>query len=338
MDLIDPLRAIGNVLDRCLGVQAGEEVVLLVDHRSAADVVAGLRRALDERNCTTTVVEVPLAELPGQEVPRPAAHAIRHSAATIELTSLFLGSNQARRAATAAGSRYLAMPGVRLDTFRPGGPLDVDFDDLRSGAEAVGDLWTSARSFTLTTPAGTHLTGSIVDRPGRVLHGICRGAGGYMAPPDIEAGTAPVEGTTNGIAVIDGDLLFMGQGPLREPVVLEFEEGRLIGVSGPERHRLLGMLERCDDERMTNLAEVSLGLNPAGHVCDVAMETESAYGTAHIALGNSLAYGGTVNAVAHLDCVMREASLQLDGQTVELERYIAPPPSDHDARLGHSAH
>jgi leucyl aminopeptidase (aminopeptidase T) len=46
------------------------------------------------------------------------------------------------------------------------------------------------------------------------------------------------------------------------------------------------------------------------------METESARGTAHVALGNSIAYGGTVDAVAHLDCVMRDATLELDGRPV----------------------
>ena len=76
------------------------------------------------------------------------------------------------------------------------------------------------------------------------------------------------------------------------------------------------MLERCDDDRMSNLAEVSLGLNPAGRVGPVAMETESSLGTAHIALGNSIAYGGVVPAVAHLDCVMRDATLLLDSVPV----------------------
>ena len=40
----------------------------------------------------------------------------------------------------------------------------------------------------------------------------------------------------------------------------------------------------------------------------VPMETESARGTAHVALGNSIAYGGTVDAIAHLDCVMQDAT------------------------------
>ena len=106
-----------------------------------------------------------------------------------------------------------------------------------------------------------------------------------MAPPDVEAGTAPVEGSSHGVVMIDADFLFMGQGPLAEPVALQFKDGVLLGVEGAESGRLTEMVARCDDPRMTNLAEVSLGLNPNGRVCGVAMETESTLGSAHIAIG-----------------------------------------------------
>lgn len=308
---------LANVLGRCLGVSSGEHVVILVDEDTDRQVVDLLSQGLAARECTPVVVAMPRFVIPGSEVPRSVAAAMAACDAVIELTSVFIGSNQARRRANEVGVRYLAMPGVRLDTFRPDGPLAVDFDELRASAEQIGELWTAASSFTLTTPAGTSLHGSVAGRPGRVLHGICRLPGDYMAPPDIEAGTAPVEGTTHGVAVIDADLLFMGVGPLPEPVVLTFDEGRLVGIEGPESDRLATMIERCSDDRMVNFAEISLGLNPAGHVCDVAMETESALGTAHIALGNSIAYGGLVAAVAHLDCVMRDATLSLDGVPVD---------------------
>lgn len=323
MELIDEYeRTAFHVLDRCLAAAADEEIVLLVDHQTDARVVTLLRSVLEHRRCRVVTLEIPAPQLPGEALPTTAARAVLHSDATIELTSLFLGSNQARRDANAAGARYLAMPGVELETFRADGPLSVDFDGLRSFAETIGEQWTDAREFVLTTPAGTHLSGLVAGRPGRVLHGICRHAGGYMAPPDIEAGTAPVEGTVNGIAVIDADLLFMGRGPLPDPVVLTFADGELIDVDGAHADRLRRMIERCDDARMSNLAEVSLGLNPRGTVCSVAMETESALGTAHIALGNSIAYGGVVDAVAHLDCVMKDATLVLDGVEVVLN----PPP------------
>jgi leucyl aminopeptidase (aminopeptidase T) len=194
--------------------------------------------------------------------------------------------------------------------------LTVDFDDQRALAVQVGEAWDRDSRFRLTSEGGTDLSGSIEGRPGRVLDGIARADGQYMAPPDIEAGTAPIETTATGTVVIDADLLFMGEGPLPEPVVIHFEEGEMVGVEGAHRDRLVDMIDRCDDDRMTNLAEVSMGLNPLGTICGVAMETESALGTAHIALGNSIAYGGTVDAAAHLDCVMAEATLEIDGEVV----------------------
>ena len=127
--------------------------------------------------------------------------------------------------------------------------------------------------------------------------------------------------------VVDADLLFMGTGPLPSPVVIHVEDGAMVGVEGDEAGRLEEMLARCDDERMANLAEVSMAFNPSGRVCGVAMETESALGTAHIALGNSIAYGGTVDAVAHLDCVMKDATLELDGRPVMVGRGAACEPA-----------
>jgi leucyl aminopeptidase (aminopeptidase T) len=317
------MTAFDNVLDQCLAVGAGEEIVLLADEGTDPGVVAGLSSGILERDAIPLVARMPSPRLPGAEPPGAVAAMMRHAAATIELTSLFIGSSAARRAATDGGARYLAMPGVRLDTFRPGGPLAVDFERLRIDAEHVGAAWDRARGFRLTSRAGTDLRGSVEDRPGRVLHGMAREPGAYMAPPDVEAGTAPVEGTATGVVVIDADLLFMGEGPLDEPVVLHVTDGRLTGIEGAARGRLESMLERCADDRMANIAEVSMGFNPAGTVCSVPMETESSRGSAHIALGNSIAYGGRVNAIAHLDCVMRDAVLELDGHVVMAEGVLS---------------
>jgi leucyl aminopeptidase (aminopeptidase T) len=317
------MTAFDNVLDQCLAVSAGEEIVLLADEGTDPDVVAGLSNGIGERDAIPLVARMPSPRLPGAEPPAAVAAMMLQAAATIELTSLFIGSSAARRAATDRGARYLAMPAVRLDTFRPGGPLAVDFERLRIDAEHVGAAWGRAREFRLTSRAGTDLRGSVEDRPGRVLHGMAREPGAYMAPPDVEAGTAPVEGTATGVVVIDADLLFMGEGPLDEPVVLHVTDGRLTAIEGAARGRLESMLERCADDRMANIAEVSMGFNPAGTVCSVPMETESSRGSAHIALGNSIAYGGRVNAIAHLDCVMRDAVLELDGHVVMTEGLLS---------------
>jgi 2,5-dihydroxypyridine 5,6-dioxygenase len=307
---------VDNVLDCCLAVRSDEEVLLITDSGTDPRVIDLLSAGIARRGGVPLVAEMPPPPLPGSEPPVAIAAALRSCGAAIELTSLFIGSSRARQEATASGVRYLAMPGVVLDTFRAGGPLTIDFDEVRTMATAVGAAWQSGRRYRLTSPAGTDLVGNIDGRPGRVLDGIARSDGAYMAPPDIEAGTAPVEGTSRGIVVIDADFLFMGRGPVDEPVAIQIERGELADIEGSERHRLLRMIERCNDDRMVNLAEVSMGLNPLGSVCSVPMETESTLGTAHIAFGNSIAYGGIVNAVAHLDCVMRDATLEIDGVPV----------------------
>ncbi|HTG48201.1 MAG TPA: hypothetical protein VK646_11155 [Actinomycetota bacterium] len=312
-----------NVLDRCLAMRRGEQVLLLTDPGTDPEVVAAFEEAIGSRGGVPVVSRMPAPALPGAEPPATVAAAMLAAGAVIELTSLFIGSSAARREATAAGVRYLAMPGVRLETFRDDGPLTVDFDAIRTDAERVGAAWGAATTYRLSTPAGTDLRGSVQGRPGRVLHGLARDAGDYMAPPDIEAGTAPVERSSAGVVVVDADLLFMGTGPLPSPVALHVRDGELTEVEGDEAGRLEAMLERCADPRMANLAEVSVAFNPNGRVCGVAMETESARGTAHVALGNSIAYGGTVDAVAHLDCVMRDATLELDGEPVIVAGVLA---------------
>jgi leucyl aminopeptidase (aminopeptidase T) len=297
---------------------------LLVDADTDPAVIAAVSMGLDQRNAQTRVVTVPRYDVPGSEPTQEAAQALLDADAAIELTSVFIGSSRARRSATDAGRRYLAMPGVTVDTFRLGGPYDVDFDELAHTVNIIALLWESADTYRITTPAGTDLAGSIRGRMGRRLTGVARDPGAYMAPPDIESGTAPVELSTTGVVVIDGDYLFMGPGPSASASVLHLRDGVLVHTEGDEAARLTETIARCDDPRMTNLAEVAVGLNPQGSVCGVAIETESTLGSAHIAFGNSIAYGGTVNAVAHLDCVMQDATVYFDGVPRIVEGIVVP--------------
>jgi 2,5-dihydroxypyridine 5,6-dioxygenase len=307
-----PSGTVARALDTCLGLARGERVLLLTDEGTDVAVVEGLAHGIEERGGVPIVRVLPRFAVPGSEPPAAIAEELAAVECGIELTSTFIGSSRARREASAAGTRYLCMPGVVADTFRTGGPFDVDFDALAVITRTLARAWEEASTYRIVTPAGTDLRGSVQGRAGRALTGVARDPGAYMAPPDIESGTAPVEGSSSGTVVIDGDYLFMGPGPAAAPSALHIRDGLLVSTDGAEAERLTAMIAECDDPRMTNLAEVSVGLNPQGSVCGVPMETESTLGSAHIAFGNSLAYGGTVAAVAHLDCVMKDATVYLD--------------------------
>ena len=299
---------------------AGERCLIVTDTGADRGIVEALAAVLQSLGATVVAASSEPVDLPGDEPPDAIGRAILEADVVFELTSVFAGSSRARREACAAGARYLTVPGLTWTTLRPDGPFAVDFEALGAAARGIAERIDAAREFRLTGPTGTDLRGSFDGRRGRPLWGIADRPGGYAAPPDVEVGASPVEGSAEGVVVVDGSILFLGPDQLAVPVELRVAGGRLVDATGPEAWRLLDALERSGDrERMTNVAEVSIGLNPRSRPGGSALELEGIVGGAHVALGNNLAYGGTVDARAHIDCVILSATLALDGRPVTLE-------------------
>jgi leucyl aminopeptidase (aminopeptidase T) len=314
LDCLDALRVLATT---CAGVEAGERALLVTDTAADQDIVAALGGVLRTLGAeVVTVVYLP-AELPGDEPPQAVGAAMLQADVIFELTSVFVGSCPARRQACEAGARYLTVPGLSWTTLRRNGPFAADFGKLGEWALRLCERFDAASEFRLRSPLGTDLRGSFAGRRGRPLWGVASEPGGYAAPPDVELGASPVEGTAEGTVVVDGSLLFLGPDQLASPVELRFRSGRLVDVAGAEGWRLADALERSGDERMWNLAEVSIGLNPFSRPGGSALELEGIVGGAHVAVGNNVAYGGSVDARSHIDCVLLQATLELDGEPVD---------------------
>jgi leucyl aminopeptidase (aminopeptidase T) len=206
------------------------------------------------------------------------------------------------------------VPGLSWTTLRPDGPFAADFAALGETARRLAEKIDGATEFQLTSELGTDLRGSFEGRAGRPLWGVADQPGGYAAPPDVEVGAAPAEGTASGRVVVDGSVLFLGPDQLLTPIELLFEHGELVDAGGPDAWRLLDAIERSGDPRMRNLAEVSIGLNPRSRPGGSALELEGIVGGAHVAVGNNVPYGGSVDARAHIDCVLLRGTLALDGE------------------------
>jgi 2,5-dihydroxypyridine 5,6-dioxygenase len=314
LECFDALRTLTT---GCAGVRAGERALLVTDTAADAEVVEALAAVLRSLGAAVVVVESAPAELPGDDPPAAVGAAMLQADVIFELTSVFIGSCQARRDACAAGGRYLTVPGLGWSTLRDGGPFSVDFAALGEHAKRLAEQFDSASEFHLTSDSGTDVRGSFEGRRGRPLWGVATESGGYAAPPDIEVGASPVEGTTSGRVVVDGSLLFLGPDQLQSPVELTFDAGRLVDIGGRDAWRLRDALERSGDDRMWSIAEVSIGLNPRSRPGGSALELEGIVGGAHVAVGNNIAYGGSNDARSHIDCVLLAGRLALDGVPVE---------------------
>lgn len=310
---LDAALALRRLATVCAGVAAGERCLVVTDHAADQEIAAALGWVLSGIGAEVATVCGDPVLLPGDEPPPAVAAAMGEADVIFELTSNFAGSSRARREACERGARYLTVPGLGWETLRLGGPFEADFGELGEYARRLASLIDAADEFHLTSPLGTDLRGSFAGRAGRPLWGLADRPGGYAAPPDIEVGAAPVEGTAAGTVVIDGSVLFLGPDQLAEPIELDFEDGLLVAARGRDAWRLLDAIEISADERMRNLAEVSIGLNPRSRPGGSALELEGIVGGAHVALGNNVPYGGEVDARAHIDCVMLEATLSLDG-------------------------
>ena len=106
-NILIPEITVSRVLDQCLGLRKGEEVVLLIDEGTDSLVVDALRRGVESRDAVCLVLSMERFSRPGSEPPSPVACLLEAADAAIELTSTFIGSSQARQRATLSGTRYL---------------------------------------------------------------------------------------------------------------------------------------------------------------------------------------------------------------------------------------
>src|SRR4029077_19121679 len=202
----------------------------------------------------------------------------------------------------------------RADAWR-NGAMTADFVAVRRRAEALAALWRTTDEVRITSPAGTDLRATVTGRaPMAWLTGICRNAGEVSALPGGEVSLPPLEGTTQGIVVwerVASDL-----GALEAPVTITIRDGRAITIEGgPSATRLRAILAEVRDA--DNIGEIGIGLNPAARVGDEITEAKKAFGTVHIALGDSAnEYGGLVECEVHLDGLVMAPTIEFDGVAV----------------------
>ena len=69
-------------------------------------------------------------------------------------------------------------------------------------------------------------------------------------------------------------------------------------------------------KKARNIAELGIGTNDKAKLSGLILEDEKVKGTVHIALGNNVTMGGSVNVPIHLDGVIKKPTLYFDGKEV----------------------
>ncbi|WDF51304.1 aminopeptidase [Paenibacillus sp. KACC 21273] len=293
-----------NVLIDCLGLKAGESLVVVADD-SRKYLAESLYEAGKRLGAESMLMVMQERSKSGEEPPASIATAMMNASVAICVTRYSLTHTAARKQAAAAGTRVATMPGITEDMFTHGA-ITAEYSKVKELTEHVTALLTKASTVRIEKE-GYSLSFSIEEREGVPSTGLYLNPGESGNLPSGEAYIAPMEGTAQGQIVIDGSIA--GIGALDSPLLLNISEGRLVAAEGDTGPELLLMLGDGDGRL---LGEFGIGTNDKARITGIVLEDEKVYGTIHVAFGSNNTFGGTVAAGVHIDAVVQKPDVYLD--------------------------
>jgi leucyl aminopeptidase (aminopeptidase T) len=306
--------AVETVVRRCLRVEAGEEVVVVVDPATRM-IGEALRDEAGAAGGDAVLMVMDERATHGTEPPASIAAALAACDVFIAPTTRSLSHTNARKRATEAGARGATLPGVTEDMLARA--MAVDFDAMGARSRAVAELLSTGTRAHVTCPRGTDLKLAIDGRAGTSDDGDLGERGAFGNLPCGEGFISPVYGEGTIVAASLAEL-----GLSIEPARLTVAEGRLVAANGGLGPRFIELL-LGHGALGTNLAELGVGTNDRARLTGNVLEDEKILGTVHVAFGASAGIGGTVSVPIHLDVVVPDASLEVDGrQVLDGGRYV----------------
>jgi hypothetical protein len=143
--------------------------------------------------------------------------------------------------------------------------------------------------------------------------------------PNGELNICPVEYSANGKLVFD--LCIHQFGRIKEPIELTIEKGRVTKIDGGADAFSLRtyLAEHADENGYICPAEASIGINSKAKIRGVQREDKNILGSMHFGLGTNVDVGGTIKSNIHMDGVILEPTLYVDGEMrIEHGQFLKP--------------
>jgi len=297
-----------NKVMECFGVKHGESVLIIADTSTPTSISKSLFEAAKDIGCEVMILTMVPRMRHGEEPPRVVAEAMLKSDVVIAPTTMSLTHTQARINATKAGIRIASMPGITEMMMRSGG-ITADCRIINDLAMKWNEWLRDIREVRVVTKLGTDIVFDLEGCTWMIDTGMCQEKGCSSNLPAGEIYIAPKD--ANGIFVVDGSM--SGFGILDSPIKINVKDRFVTSIEGKHAEKLISMLDDVG-EKARNIAEFGIGINPEAKLIGNVLEDEKVGGTVHIALGDNSCFGGDVVAGIHLDGIIKEPVLFLDGE------------------------
>jgi len=292
----------------CYGVKSGESVLIIVDTSTPVSIAKSLFEAANNLGCEVILMTMLPRTRHGEEIPLPVAEAMKNSDVVIAPTTFSLTHTQARINACKAGARVASMPGITEKMMATGG-MTADYNKVNEIANRLNEKLGGAKRIRVVTDSGTDITFDLEGCKWYKDTGICHERGCSSNLPAGELYIAPKD--ANGIFVVDGSM--SGFGILDSPLEFRVEKRYVTDIKGKHAGKLNSILDKVG-EKARNIAEFGIGINPEAKLIGNVLEDEKVGGTVHIALGDNSTFGGDVIAGIHLDGIIRNPEIFVDGE------------------------
>jgi leucyl aminopeptidase (aminopeptidase T) len=301
-----------TALDQCMDLQSGESCTIVTDDERQA-IGEALFTVAQETTDDAALVRFRPDDQHGAEPPEPVSAAMAGADVVLAPTTKSLSHTRARTDANEAGARVATLPGITDGVFLMG--LDADYENIAAECARIYEEVAGARELRVTSPQGTDVTIQPGDREWRQDTGLVHDPGEMSNLPAGEVFVSPEDAT--GTVVVDGTM--MPHGRIDDEVTFAVEDGQVTRVDDDALREEVETAAEAAGDAAYNVAEMGIGTNVA--VTDLVgsvLLDEKAGGTVHVAIGDDHGIGGDTEAPIHLDGVLTDPTVRVDGEELTL--------------------
>ena len=292
----------------CMGAKKNEKILIITDEQKRKIGFSLYENAL-RLGHEALYVEMKSRKQNGEEPPQEIAELMRKFDVVFCPTAKSLTHTDARRAASAKGVRVATFPGITEDVMVRG--MNADYHKIAKLTLKLKKVLEKGKKIRVTAPSGTDISFAIEGRKVIPSKGLFHKKGESGNLPTGETYLAPVEGTAKGVFVVDGSMA--GLGLIKNAnIKIEVTDGFATKITGGKLASQLKKQLESVGKMAKNIAEFGIGTNDSAKLSGVLLEDEKVMGTIHIALGNNVSMGGSVNVPLHLDGVIKKPTVWMD--------------------------
>ncbi len=294
----------------CMAVKKNESVLIITDEEKR-EIGYSLYENAKRLGHKSLFVEMKSGKINGEEPPSAIAELMQKFNVVLIPTAKSLTHTDARRNASKKGVRVATFPGITKEIMIRG--MNADYISISKRSIKLKKILEKGKNVKITAPAGTDIEFSIAGRTAIASKGLYHKKGESGNLPTGETYNAPVEGTANGIFVVDGSMAGLGLiGNVN--IKIEVKDGFATKITGGSAAKKLNAMLDKVGKGARNIAEFGIGTNDSAKLSGILLEDEKVMGTVHLALGNNITMGGTFNVPIHLDGIIKKPTVYLDGK------------------------